>query len=101
MQFLALILGVISQLPQLFGLVNSTVHEVENVFGTLPGATKYAAATAKINSILQAGVTDANLLQTASQVIGPMVNAAVAMFNAAGVFTKPAPAAAPAPAAEG
>ncbi len=85
---LALLLGVMSALPQLFGLVNSTVHEVENVFGTLPGATKYAAATAKVNSILQTAVTDVNTLQAASQAVGPLVNASVAMFNAAGVFPR-------------
>lgn len=98
--------GVLSLVQELPTLVMNVVVEVENSIGTIPGvsgSSKLAAAEAKINSLLQAAIKDAGVLSSISGVLQPMINAAVAMFNAGGVFTSKSNAtgaATPAPAAQ-
>lgn len=87
------VLSVVQELPT---LVNNVVVEVENSVGQIPGISsnqKLAAAEAKINSFLQSAIQDAGLLSSVSTILTPMINAAVAMFNASGVFKSKAPAA--------
>lgn len=91
---LAAIISVVELLPQLSTLVTQTVQEVEVVFNSLPGAAKFAAAEAKVNTILTEVGTEAGVLSAAVPVLKPLIDAAVAMFNAAGIFKHPAPVAA-------
>ena len=85
--------AVMQLVPQIPQLVNNVVIEVENTLNGVPGITgsaKLAAAEAKINSLLQTAIADAGVLSSVSGILQPLINAAVAMFNAAGLFKKPA-----------
>lgn len=96
MQIFALILGFIAQLPGIIKLIDQIVLSVEAALPHASGHEKLAAATAKINTILAVAVTDSQALSNVSAIVGPLVNSSVAAFNAAGVFAKPDPSAAPA-----
>jgi len=85
-------LSALALLPQLVTLVDSTVKQIEASLSGFSGSAKFAAAEAKVNSVLQAVGTDAAALSSVSGLIGPLINAAVAAFNAAGLFKKAAPA---------
>jgi hypothetical protein len=88
MKLLLLIVSVITQLPELLGLVNTTVKEVETTLAGSPGTAKLAAVVAKINTYLTAAEADATTLANVQSVLTPLINAAVAAFNAAGLFVK-------------
>lgn len=91
---LASILSILSMLPSLFGLVDNVVQSVEATMGSMPGATKHAAAVAKVNSILTSVGADATVISSAASVLTPLINASVAAFNATGIFrSKAAPTA--------
>lgn len=86
---LATMFSVLSIVPELPTLVNNIVVEVENSIGQIPGISsnqKLAAAEAKVNTFLKAAIQDAGALSSLSSILQPMINAAVAMFNAANVF---------------
>lgn len=85
-------LSALALLPQLVTLVDSVVKQVESSLSGFSGNAKFAAAEAKVNSLLQSVSTDAAALSSISGLIGPLINAAVASFNAAGLFKKAAPA---------
>lgn len=89
---LKLILSLLTALPQLFSIVDATVQSVETALGDATGSTKLAAASAKVNSVLNSVGADVALVSNVQGVLTPMINASVAMFNAAGVFKKPAAA---------
>jgi len=99
MQIFALILSFITQLPGIIKLIDQVVLSVEAAFPTATGSQKLAAATAKVNTILGAAVTDSQALSSLTTVVTPLINASVAAFNAAGTFAKPAVGSAPAPTA--
>jgi hypothetical protein len=85
---LASFLSALSLLPQLVTLVDTTVQQIETALSEFSGIAKFAAAEAKVNSVLQAVGTDADAISSVSGLIGPLINAAVAAFNAAGLFKK-------------
>lgn len=97
MKFFAALMTAIGLVPQLLSLVDQVVVNVEQGIGQIPGITgskKLAAAEAKVDSFLKDAITDVNVLTDVRAMITPIVNAAVAAFNASGLFThKPAPAA--------
>ena len=90
---LATFATIIQAAPALLGIVNNTVHEVETMVGQLPGAQKFAGVEAKVNSFLNACVQDAETLTNLQAIVPTLINASVAMFNAAGVFGHKAQAA--------
>ena len=79
--------------PQFESIISSTVQDVEKKLAGFPGATKLAAAEAKINSLLSTVSDDLNVINDIKEILQPEINAAVALFNAAGVFKKSAAAA--------
>lgn len=83
---LSAFLTALSLVPQVVTLINSAVQEMESALSGLAGSAKFAAVEAKVNSILTSVGTDANVLADLQTVIGPLINAAVAAFNAAGLF---------------
>jgi hypothetical protein len=99
MNWLTLITGILNIGPQFVALVNNTVVEVENALGNLPGAQKFAAVEAKINSFLQTAEADAEAIANIQGILPALINGAVAMFNAAKVFTSKTAAPAPTPTA--
>lgn len=87
------LLSVLALIPQLIELVDATVKSVEAALVGVPGASKFAAAEAKLNTLLAAAIKDAEVLSAVNAVLAPMINAAVAAFNAAGFFKRSTPAA--------
>lgn len=85
---LSTFLAALAALPQLVTLVDTTVQQVETALAGFNGNAKFAAAEAKVNSVLQAVGTDATALANVSGLVGPLINASVAAFNAAGLFKK-------------
>lgn len=86
---LNILFGALTIIPQLGTLVNSTVEEMENMLGQVPGMTgaqKFAAVEAKVTVIIQDIVQDAGALQTVLASLKTLINSAVAAFNAAGIF---------------
>jgi hypothetical protein len=83
---LAILLQVLAAVPQMATLVNTIVQDIETTFPSLPSNQKFAAASAKLQVILSAAIQDTALVQNAIQVAGPLINAAVAVFNVTGLF---------------
>src|SRR5690348_3992772 len=84
------IMTALSVIPQLFSLVDQVVVNVEQGLGQIPGISgsqKLAAAEAKIDTFLKAAITDVNVLTTVKNILVPVIDASVAAFNAAGLFT--------------
>jgi hypothetical protein len=75
-------------IPQILPLIDTTVKSVEEALPGFSGSEKFAAAEAKVNSILTAVETDVAVLSTLRGIVSPLINAAVAAFNAAGLFKK-------------
>ena len=95
---LASILGIIAALPQIEQFVASSVEQVENIAGNvggISGSQKFEAVKQKVNTFLSEAGADAAALASVSTIIGPMINATVAMLNSLGIFKKaPSPASA-------
>lgn len=89
-------LSDLSLLPQVAQLVDDTVKQIETALSGLPGTAKFAAAEAKVNAVLSAVVADAQVLSSLQGILGTLINAAVAAFNAAGIFAHAAAADVPA-----
>jgi len=81
------IVAVISFLPALDSLVSSTVTTVEQALGGFSGSQKFQAAEAKVNSFLATLTADVNVIQDLQAIASPLINAWVAAFNAAGLFS--------------
>lgn len=82
----------ISLIPQLLPLVSQTVQSIETVMDGVAGSDKLKAAEAQINTYLSDFATDVSVIADLKTVLAPLINAAVAAFNAAGIFKKAAPA---------
>lgn len=88
---LAVILGLIEEVPNLFKLVDDVVVSVEASLANVPGISgsqKLQAAEAKVNAFLTAAGTDLSTIQNLSGVLTPLITAAVSIFNSTGVFKK-------------
>lgn len=86
---LATILGAINAAPALLGLVDQVVVSTEQALNAVPsigGSQKFAAAEAKVNSWLSTAITDVQQLNLLQSAVTPLINGAVAAFNAAGIF---------------
>lgn len=90
---IAAFFSAISAIPQILNLIDQAVVSVEQSLQGMPGAQKAAAATAKLNGWLQAAQVDAAAITSLQGILGGLINAAVAAFNAAGLFHKAPPAA--------
>lgn len=86
---LTAILGAISAAPAILGLVDQVVVSTEQSLNAVPGISgsqKFAATEAKLNSWLSVAITDTQQLNLIQSAVTPLVNGAVAAFNAAGLF---------------
>lgn len=86
---LSVILSAINAVPALLGLVDQVVVSTEQALNAVPGLTgnqKFAAAEAKLNSWLSVAITDVQQLSLVQSAVTPLINGAVAAFNAAGLF---------------
>lgn len=81
----------LSLIPQLMPLVDNVVVSVEAAIPDLPGATKLQAALAKVESLMAAASDEVNIFAEIKPTVVLMVNAAVAAFNAIGLFKKATP----------
>ena len=90
---IAAFFSALSAVPQLLNLVDQAVVSVEQSLQGIPGAQKSAAAVAKINGWLQVAQVDAAAITSLQGILGGLINAAVAAFNAAQIFHKSTPAA--------
>lgn len=79
------LMAAIALVPSIVPLVRDTVQEVETLFAALPGAQKLAAATARVESLIDAAITDLGVVTKLKTIVEPLINAAVAMFNEAKV----------------
>lgn len=98
---LSAVFAILSLVPNLFSVIDQAVQSVETSLAGVPGITgsaKLQAAEQKVNAFLVAAGADIAAVTNLSTVLTPLINAAVAIFNATGLFKKTAPAAAPAPA---
>jgi hypothetical protein len=90
---------ILTAVPNLFAVIDSAVQSVEASLGGVPGisgSAKLAAATSKVNTFLTAAGTDLAAVVDTAALFSPMINEAVSIFNATGLFKKAAPAATPA-----
>lgn len=90
LKFFTALMAAIQVIPQLLSLADQVVVNVEQGLGQIPGITgsqKLAAAKAKIDSFLKDATTNAAQLASIQTILTPVINAAVAAFNAAGLFT--------------
>lgn len=90
MKFITTLMSVLSIVPQMLSLIDQVVVNVEHGLGQIPGITgsqKLAAAEAKVNSFLKDAIADVKVLGMVTEAVKPLINAAVAAFNAAGLFT--------------
>lgn len=90
------VVAVISFLPTLDSLISSTVTTVESALSGFSGSQKFQAAEAKVNSFLSTLSADVNVISDLQTIAGPLINAWVAAFNAAGLFQHKSQTATPA-----
>lgn len=87
---LATILAAVNAVPTILGLVDQVVVSTEQALNAVPGISgnqKFAAAEAKLNSWISSAITDTQQLNLIQSAVTPLINGAVAAFNAAGIFT--------------
>ena len=82
------ILSALALVPSLLTLVDETVKSVETSLDGFSGADKLKAALAKLDVYLDAFAADVAVLASLKTILTPLVNAAVAAFNVAGLFKK-------------
>lgn len=90
MNLKSLFTGLVTALtlaPQFFKIVDDTVKQVEADLVGFDGSAKLKAVEAKVNSFLSAASDDLNVVEDLKAILVPTINAAVALFNAAGIFT--------------
>jgi len=95
---LAAIATILAIVPNLFTVVDQAVQSVEASLANVPGisgSAKLQAAEQKVHAFLTAAGTDVAALANLSAVLTPLINAAVAIFNATGLFKKSAAAPSP------
>lgn len=88
---LSVIVTALSLVPNLFSVIDQAVQSVEASLANVPGITgsaKLQAAEQKVNAFLTAAGADVAALTNLSSVLTPLINAAVAIFNATGLFKK-------------
>lgn len=85
------IFTLLSLVPNLFTVVDQVVQSVEASLANVPGisgSAKLQAAEQKVNAVLAAAGADIATISNLSGVLTPLINAAVAIFNATGLFKK-------------
>lgn len=98
MNLKSLFTGLVTALtlaPQFFKIVDDTVKQVETDLAGFAGNVKFQAVEAKVNSFLAAASDDLNVVEDLKNILAPTINAAVALFNAAGIFKHSTPTPAP------
>ena len=91
-----------AKVEALFANVKTVVQAVETdaqATGLTSGSAKYASAVSKVNATLAIAEEYNTIAGMLAPVVGPLVDAAVAWFNAKGLFTHKATPAPAAPAA--
>lgn len=83
---LAAILSVIQLVPSLFTVIDNAVVSVEQTLAGVSGSQKLQAALTKVSAFLQAAGVEVSTIASLGGVLTPLVNAAVAIFNATGIF---------------
>lgn len=92
---LSSIFTLLSLVPNLFTVVDQVVQSVEASLAGVPGisgSAKLQAAEQKVNAVLAAAGADIATISNLSGVLTPLINAAVVIFNATGLFKKAASA---------
>lgn len=87
----ASIFTILTLVPNLFTVIDQAVQSVESSLAGVPGVSgsaKLQAAEQKVNAFLAAAGVDLSAITSASTVLTPLINAAVAIFNATGLFKK-------------
>lgn len=88
---LSSIFTLLSLVPNLFTVIDQVVQSVEASLASVPGisgSAKLQAAEQKVNAVLAAAGADIATISNLSGVLTPLINAAVAIFNATGLFKK-------------
>jgi len=88
---LTTIATALSLLPNLFTVVDQAVQSVEASLSGVPGisgSAKLQAAEQKVNSLLASAGADVAAITGVSSIVTPLINEAVSIFNAVGLFKK-------------
>lgn len=75
-------------IPSLLPIIAAFVQQVETLLAGSDGSKKLAAVLAAVLAYVQKMEADAAVIQSLTGLLTPLINAAVAMFNAAGIFNK-------------
>lgn len=67
-------------------VIPAFVQVIENTANSLPGSEKFAAVEAAVNGYVSKLENGAELAKSVAAEIGPMIEGAVQLFNAAGIF---------------
>ena len=65
--------AAIMVIPSILQLVDQTVKSVESALADMPGAEKFKAAEAKINTYLDAAIQDVTILANLKQILKPLI----------------------------
>lgn len=88
---LAAIATILTIVPNLFSVVDQAVQSVEASLANVPGisgSAKLQAAEQKVNTLLTSAGADIAAVTNLSAIITPLINEAVSIFNAVGLFKK-------------
>lgn len=88
---LTTIATALSLLPNLFTVVDQAVLSVESSLASVPGingSVKLQAAEQKVNALLTSAGADIAAVTSVGSIITPLINEAVSIFNAVGLFKK-------------
>jgi hypothetical protein len=67
-------------------VIPAFVQAIENTANALPGSQKFAAVEAAVNGYVSKLENGAELAKSIAGEIGPLIEGAVQMFNASGLF---------------
>lgn len=88
---LTTIATALALLPNLFTVVDQAVQSVESSLANVPGisgSAKLQAAEQKVNALLTSAGADVAAVSGLGAIVTPLINEAVAIFNAVGLFKK-------------
>ena len=85
------VLKILGLLANLLPVISAFVTQVETTLVGATGQTKFATVFAAVEAYLAKIEQDVNIIAALKDQLGPLINAAVAMFNISGLFSHAAP----------
>lgn len=82
------VLKALALIPSLLPIISAFVQQAEDLLAGASGSAKLQAVCASINAYIVKIEGDVTVVTELQKLVAPLIDATVAMFNAAGLFKK-------------